>query len=146
LGGGANLNSLPPAPVKVETYSGDIAYPPDQTPMQMRLAADRNGTLVDSWVVIKTERSSSIPLTGSLTCDSDVVCRVITDQGGFAQAWARDPGPEFKAEAGLPLGGLRQLSAEIRDGKMVGKVSDPGVDHIGASGLSALDFSLKLQP
>lgn len=141
--GGATFNTLPPPPVKVADFSGDVAYPPYRFPAQVRLAADRTGGLVDSWFIIKKERSLSTPLTGSLTCDADQNCQLTTDQGGFAQAWARKPGPDPEFNPELPLGGLRQLSGEIRNNTLTGKVFDPAVGQIGSSpGTKALDFKM----
>jgi hypothetical protein len=130
--GGAVFTSLPPAPTRLDTFTGNVSYPPYQFPMQMRLAADRNGSLVDSWVVVKKERSIATPLTGSISCDADQVCQITTDQGGFSQVWAPAVGPDPHFAADLPFGGLRQLSANLRGNTMTGKVFDPAVGQIGS--------------
>lgn len=142
--GGATFSALPAAPVRLEAFSGEINYPPNAFPAQVRLSTDRNGTLVDSWFIVKKERSISTPLTGTMTCTVEEDCRITTDQGGFAQVWSTRQGtdPDFTS-LGLPMGGLRQLVGDIHDDTFSGKVFDPMVGQIGPTpGVKSLDFKM----
>ena len=141
---GNTLPPLPPSPVRVEVYSGQIDYGPYQFPMQARLAFDRNNTLVNSWVVVAREGEVATPLTGSATCDAGGICRITSDDSGFAQAWSLQRGPEPDFGPALPFGGLRYVEMTVGGDGASGRVFDPVVSRIGD--LPDLKFELARVP
>jgi hypothetical protein len=130
--GSTTFNNAAAAPVRVNNYAGKIDYGGIEYPAQLRVAVDRNGSLVDSWITVKLAREYATPVTGAMSCDADGVCKLTSDDHGFAQVWSADPDPEPEFDADMPLGGLRYIEAEIADGKATGKVFDPSVDVIGS--------------
>lgn len=144
--GGASLNGLRPPPSTVEIYTGDVTFPIASYPLQIRLARDRNGALVNSWVNIRAQQDRSTPLEGHIICQEDGRCR-IASSGGFAQVWTLSPGGESEHDATtMSFAGLRNFSAEIIDNRMTGSISDPSVDLIGAASANSLPLNLTLQP
>lgn len=143
--GGAALNGLRAPPAMVDVYTGEIVFPIGRYPMQVRLARDRNGALVNSWVNVRADQDRSTPLEGHIICAEDGRCRIASD-GGFAQVWTLSPGGESEHNATMSLAGLRNFNADLADGGMTGAVSDPSVDRIGTPGVDALRFTLTLQP
>lgn len=143
---GGDFNGLPGAPVRSEAFTGEISYPPTRLPLRMRLAADANGRLVNSWLAMSEgpERLEvATPITGRLTCSEPDRCTLTTDAGGLAQVWSDDPDAEAEWSADLPLGGLRSLEATQAGARLTGRVFDPGVGQIGdVPGTRALAFSL----
>lgn len=143
--GGVAFNALTAAPVEVRTYTGEIAYPFDRFPARLILGRDAQGRLVNSWLITRTDGEWATPVTGALTC-RDEVCRLLGDDGGLAQAWSTDPDPEPEFDAGLPLGGMRQIEAEVTPDSAEGFVSDPMISQFdGAPGVRTLNFTLNVQ-
>lgn len=144
--GGAALNGLRGPPTIVEVYTGEIVFPVGRYPLRVRLARDRNGALVNSWVNVRADQDRSTPLDGNVICEEDSRCRIVSD-GGFAQIWTLSPGGESEHDsATMSVAGLRNFNAELTDGRMTGAISDPSVDRIGSPGVDALRFTLTLQP
>ena len=143
---GGDFNGLPGAPARVETFNGHIAYPPSRVPMSIRLAADAQGRLVNSWLALSEgpdRLDVATPITGRMTCAGSDRCTVTSDAGGLAQAWSSDPDAEAEWSPDLPLGGLRSLEATLTGPRLEGRVFDPGVGQIGeAPGTTFLPFSL----
>lgn len=134
--GAATFNGAPPAPVRVRNFTGEIDYGSDRLPLKLRLGTDATGTLVDSWIVVNDAREVATPLSGQLSCDSEQRCRLISDEGGLAQAWSLAPGGEPELGPEMPLGGLRSLEAAVADGRLSGRVFDAAVRTInGGTGL-----------
>lgn len=130
--GGTTFSNAPAPPVKVRLFAGKIDYGGMEYPAQLRLAVDRNGSLVNSWLVVKLDREYATPVTGALACTPEDSCRLTSDDKGLAQAWSLDPNPQPEFAADMPLGGLRYIEADIVDGVATGKVFDPSVDQIGS--------------
>jgi len=128
---GGALTTLPAAPVSIVRFSGEAAYPSGPESIQVRLAADRNGNLVSSWMVLRGSPNRSTPLTGPQTCEAPGQCRVSSDDGGFAQAWSLSPGGEPEFHNDMPFGGLREWELTTRDARLTGRVFDPAVEQIG---------------
>ncbi len=141
--GGATFSALTAPPATSREYAGSITYPHDQFPMVLRLAADSQGRLVNSWVLITSDAEWATPVSGSLSC-SHGECQLTSDRSGFAQVWSinPDPNPEFLAE--MPLSGLRTIEATVTDDTVVGAVSDPIVSIFEGApeGFNALRFNL----
>lgn len=143
--GGVAFNALTAAPVEVRTYVGEIAYPFDRFPARLIVGRDAQGRLVNSWLITRTDGEWATPVTGALTC-RDEVCRLLGDEGGLAQAWSIDPDPEPEFDLNLPLGGLREIEAEVTPDRAEGFVSDPIISHFdGAPGVRTLNFNLNVQ-
>lgn len=130
---GDALATMPAAPTSVVRYSGEAAYPGGPESIQVRVAADRNGNLVNSWLVLRGSPNRSTPLTGPQTCEAPGVCRLSSDDGGFAQAWSLSPGGEPEFHNDMPFGGLREWEMTMRDARLTGRVFDPAVQQIGAT-------------
>lgn len=134
------------APVRVTVYTGSGDYGVVSYPMQMRLAVDRNGVLVNSWFVVKGETDRAIPLTGALTCQGDI-CSLTQDATGFAQVWSPDADSEPEFDPSLPFAGMRSLELRVAKGVASGRVHDPQVGQIGTDpAKSALTFSMTERP
>lgn len=129
--GGNSLTTLPAAPRTLERYVGEAAYPNGPEAVQMRIAADRNGNLVNSWLVLRGSPNRSTPLSGPQTCEAAGSCRLSSDDGGFAQAWSPSPGGEPEFENTMPFGGLREWEIATRDARLTGRIFDPAVQQIG---------------
>lgn len=131
---------LPAPPVVVERYNGEALYPREPEAIQIRIAADRNGALVNSWIILRGEQNRSIPMTGRRFCNSGGRCSLRSDDGGFAQAWSPNAGgtPEF--DRLLPFVGMREWEMTVQDQNFEGRVFDPTV-RIGPD--SADSFPLR---
>lgn len=128
---GGALSTVPAAPASVVRFAGEAAYPSGPEAIQIRIAADRNGNLVNSWVVLRGSPNRSTPLTGPQTCEAPGACRISSDDGGFAQAWSPSPGGEPEFDNTMPFGGLREWEMNTRDARVTGRVFDPAVQQIG---------------
>src|SRR5262249_24831662 len=89
---GETIGQTNEAPERLRIYSGFINYGGVQVPMQIRLATDRSGSLVNSGVEVTVKRAIATPLTGKAVCKADDLenCEVKGDGKEFAQLWAAD--------------------------------------------------------
>jgi hypothetical protein len=148
LGSGANLASwssrapaaLPPAPVTVRDYLGEVQYGTVSYPIQLRLASDSGGRLVNSWILVRGERPTGTPLTGSISCAGER-CRVVGDDGGFAQAWSPAPGGQPEYDPNMPFGGLRNVEITIDGAQGQGRIFDHNVADV--AGRPDIRFSFR---
>lgn len=136
--GGNTPGGLPAAPVELRRFGGDATYPSGKETVQIRVASDRNGSLVGSWLILRGRPDRATPLTGQITCSASDACTLRGDEGGFAQAWSLAPGadPEFDAET--PFGGARDWEFTIAGSRLSGRVFDPGV-QLGQLGYIPVD-------
>lgn len=132
--GNERIGALPTAPAEVRRYVGTAAYPSGPETSQFRLAVDRDGKLVNSWLILRGRPDRSTPLTGNAVCDLEGVCTLRSDQGGFAQAWSLDPGGEPEFENTMPFAGLRDFEINAGPATLTGRVFDPAVVVSGAEG------------
>jgi len=140
LGSGANLASwssrapsaLGHAPAQVRSFVGEFNYGGARRPIRLLIASDSNGALVNSWIVIGGSRARGVPLTGTIVCAGER-CRVTSDEGGFAQAWSREPGGDPEFDPQMPFVGLRNVEIMIDGAQGQGRVFDPFVDDVGGS-------------
>lgn len=140
LGSGANLASwssrapsaLGHVPTQVRTFAGEFLYGGARRPIRLRIASDSGGALVGSWIVIGGARARGVPLAGTIACAGER-CRVTSDEGGFAQAWSRDPGGDPEFDPQLPFAGLRNVELIIDGNAGQGRVFDPFVDDVGGA-------------
>jgi hypothetical protein len=130
--GGANFNSMPQPPVRMTGYTGTIDYGGVKAPIQLRLAADVQGRLVNSWIVVKLDKETATPLTGSLVCQTDT-CELVQSQekAELGQLWAIDPtAPEPTFSQTMPFSGLRHITGTFGPQTGSGKIFDPKVSKI----------------
>lgn len=115
------------APTKVFFFNGEAAYPSRTQNINLRIGGDSKGNLTASWLTVLGGENQSIPMSGQITCTSAKMCTVVSDDKGFAQAWAarRTAEPEFSNE--LPFAGMRNFSLSIEGTSLKGDVSDPMV-------------------
>lgn len=121
------------APKSVRFFEGEAAYPGRNERLSLRIADDGKGNLSSSWLTMLGGVNKPIPLTGQITCSSPSICKIASDDKGFAQAWSPTPGgePEFINE--MPFAGMRNFAFEIEGKELKGEVLDPMV-QIGNDG------------
>jgi len=121
------------APKAVRYFEGEAAYPGRSERLFLRIADDGKGNLSSSWLTMLGGVNKPIPLTGQISCSSPTICKITSDDKGFAQVWSPQPGgePEFINE--LPFAGMRNFSFEIQGKELKGEASDPMV-QIGNDG------------
>lgn len=131
------------APIRVMRYQGVIEYPENRYPIRIRLATDRDGAVVDSWVSVQTGWEQFSPFHGAISADSSGSWR-FTGDGVFAQVWnpgrANDGKPLF--DVSLPFAGARILSLQMQQGgrEIRGSISDTQIHFKGVSNYQ-LNFS-----
>lgn len=143
--GNERIGALPTAPAEVRRYVGSAAYPSGPETSQFRLAIDRDGKLVNAWLILRGRPDRSTPLTGNAVCDLDGTCTLRSDEGGFAQAWSLDPGGEPEFENTMPFAGLRDFEIIAGPEKLTGRVFDPAVVVSGADG-DSISLEGSIQP
>lgn len=121
------------APKTVRYYEGEAAYPGRNERVNLRIADDGKGNLSSSWLTMLGGVNKPIPLTGQISCSSPTICKIASDDKGFAQAWSAQPGGEPEFANDLPFGGMRNFSFEIQGKDLKGEASDPMV-QIGNDG------------
>lgn len=142
--------TLPPfadPPKAVRTFGGFIDYLGQKVPMQMRVASDQGGALVNSWMEVSVLRAVATPLTGKAICRSDDQCEVQGDGNEFAQSWVVEPkaNPTFSEK--LPFSGVRYFSFTVSGQSVKGRVFDPNVSISGNKGTPfSLPFELSAMP
>lgn len=137
--------SFLPPPSDVQLFQGLIQYPDNQFPVRIRLATDRNGTVLNSWISVHTGKEQFAPFHGVVTCSGASACRYNGDEV-FSQVWNpnRGLGTEPAFEANLPFAGARSLVFEVRDQKLQGAISDSLLRFTGVKG-AKLEFSATRQ-
>lgn len=115
------------APKFVRLFEGEAAYPGRSERVNLRIADDGKGNLSSSWLTMLGGVNKPIPLTGQISCSSPSICKLSSDDKGFAQVWSPQPGgePEFINE--LPFAGMRNFAFEMQGKEIKGDVSDPMV-------------------
>ncbi|HMC93109.1 MAG TPA: hypothetical protein VKI45_11670, partial [Allosphingosinicella sp.] len=124
-------SNLAPAPVAVRSFAGTIEYGSEQFPVRARLAYDRKGALVNSWIQVLNQQEAATPLSGNAVCDSNSDCTITGDGRSFSQSWsAKQAGmPEFGSD--IPFSGLRYFDIRIAGNRASGRIYDPLVAQIG---------------
>lgn len=137
-----------PAPTSLQRYSGTATYPGGSDEIvQIRLATDASGKLVDSWLVLAGQPfDRSIPLTGQGVCDAGSNCHYKSDNGGFAQAWVAARGAEVSFDNLAPFGGMRQWALDTSGNDLKGRIFDPAVSQVGnVPGVDSIPIKAVLQ-
>ena len=134
--GGFSASGLEPAPTQVINYRGTLSATQSiAAPMTLRLAATKDGQLVNSWISYTASFGQrSTPVSGQFTCTGDSQCELRSDpEGGLGQLWRIKPGPEPEVREDAPFGGLRFMEATETAQGLKGRISDP-VISIGRPG------------
>ncbi|MGB9366574.1 MAG: hypothetical protein WCE79_11240 [Xanthobacteraceae bacterium] len=146
--GGEALPAFADAPNSVAVYTGSIDYGDRKVPMQMRLAVDKTGLLVNSWVEVSVLRPVATPLVGNSSCKNSAAdqCDIVTGNGSeFSQSWVTDikPTPTFNEK--LPFSGARFFELSTTSETAKGRVRDPNLVMMGKKGTPfILPFELSL--
>jgi hypothetical protein len=137
----ASLPSFGPAPVHTTKFQGLIQYPDNRFPVRLRLATDRDGTVVNSWISVQTSQEQFAPFHGVVTCEPNGPC-TFTGDDVFAQVWnvKRSGSGEPVFDQRLPFAGARALHFTINGRKLYGNISDTLLHFQGVKN-SRLDFS-----
>lgn len=115
------------APKAVRYFEGEAAYPGRSERVTLRIADDGKGNLSSSWLTMLGGVNKPIPLTGQISCSSPTICKIASDDKGFAQAWSPQPGGEPEFANDIPFGGMRNFSFAITGKDLKGEASDPMV-------------------
>jgi hypothetical protein len=131
--GDGRVSRLPAAPQTVRRFIGQAAFPEHPENVQIRIAIDRNGRLINSWITLRDQNERSIPLSGQASCDEAGLCTIRSENDGFGQTWSLSPGgqPEFGNE--MPFGGARNFELRLDREGLNGRVFDPLIDQFGAN-------------
>jgi hypothetical protein len=147
---GFSGETLPPVaepPQMVQVFGGTVDYGAGvKVPMQIRLATDRSGSLVNSWIEVTVKQAVATPLTGKVVCKNPESCEVTGDGKEFAQSWVLDPGLDQmqKFDASLPFSGVRYFEFTTSASVLKGRAYDPLVTSI--NGRKELLFELSRTP
>jgi hypothetical protein len=127
---GETLPSLREAPQMLAVYGGFISYGLINAPMQIRLAIDPSGSLVNSWVEVSVDKAIATPMTGKAICKGADLdnCTIQGDGKDFSQAWAIDPDPNKPTfDQKLPFSGIRWFQFTTTKKGVTGTFFDPMV-------------------
>jgi hypothetical protein len=127
---GETLPSLRDAPQTLAVYGGFISYGLINAPMQIRLAIDPSGSLVNSWVEVSVDKATATPMTGKAICKGANLdnCTIQGDGKDFSQAWAVDPDPNKPTfDQKLPFSGIRWFQFTTSQKGVSGTFFDPMV-------------------
>jgi hypothetical protein len=127
---GETLPALRDAPQMIAVYGGFISYGLVNAPMQIRLAVDSAGSLVNSWVEISVDKATATPMTGKAICKGANLdnCTIQGDGKDFSQAWALDPDPNKPTfDQHLPFSGMRWFQFTTSAKGATGTFYDPMV-------------------
>jgi hypothetical protein len=127
---GETLPALRDAPQMIAVYGGFISYGLVNAPMQIRLAVDAAGSLVNSWVEISVDKATATPMTGKAICKGANLdnCTIQGDGKDFSQAWGFDPDPNKPSfDQHLPFSGMRWFQFTTSAKGATGTFYDPMV-------------------
>jgi len=120
------------APTRYHRFRGQAEYPSGVQPLEILLGADKEGKLVQSWMIfLLGEEPQPVPLMGQMRCSGDATCKVISEQLKFSQSWSPLPGGEAEFSDEMPFGGMRNFELSFESGKLTGRVTDPAVGDVG---------------
>lgn len=127
---GETLPALRDAPQATAVYGGFITYGGLNVPVQLRLAVDSIGSLVNSWVEVTVDKGTATPMTGKAICKGTNLdnCTIQGDGKDFFQAWATDPDPNKPTfDQKLPFSGIRWFQFTTSTKGATGTFYDPMV-------------------
>ena len=127
---GETLPALREPPQMIAVYGGFVPYGLINAPMQIRLAVNSSGSLVNSWVEVSVDKATATPMTGKAICKGANLdnCTIQGDGKDFAQAWAVDPDPNKPTfDQKLPFSGIRWFQFTTSAKGVNGTFYDPMV-------------------
>jgi hypothetical protein len=127
---GETLPALREAPQMIAVYGGFFSYGLVNAPIQIRLAVDPSGSLVNSWVEVSVDRATATPMTGKAICKGANLdsCTIQGDGNDFSQAWVVDPDPNKPTfDQKLPFSGIRWFQFTTSPRGATGTFYDPMV-------------------
>jgi hypothetical protein len=139
------LPPLRPAPASVQVFGGSVDMMEIQAPVQIRIAYDSAGELVNSWIETTTGRSIATPISGRAICVQDGVCTVTGDGQLMGQAWNPDPQDEPVFSPDFAWSGLRYIEIKTNGDAGSVRIWDQKVKEIhSASGEIMEDFRFEV--
>jgi hypothetical protein len=139
------LPQLPPAPTTVRVFGGVVQIGDVPAPVQIRVAFDTQGTLVNSWIEVTTGRSLATPISGKAICQSTDNCEIEGDGTLMGQAWNPDPREEPAFNPQFAWSGLRYFRMSIRANAGSVRIWDPKVAHIQMGDRQVDDFQFDVR-
>jgi hypothetical protein len=124
------LPQLPDAPVAVRIFGGTADYGDISAPIQIRIATDAQGNLVNSWVEVTAGRSLASPISGKAICRSKDACEVKGDGRLLGQAWNPEPKERPIFDERFAWSGMRYFEMSFNGTSGRVKISDPLVAGI----------------
>jgi hypothetical protein len=138
-------SSFSKPPVQLVAYTGELPLTRDvMSPMEMRLAAAADGSLVDSWISYTASKGiRRTPLSGQFACTADG-CELRGDPDGtLGQRWRTKPGTQPQLLVDGPFGGMRLISGTDNGKTMKGRIYDPIILVGQAGGTGDIRFVAK---
>ncbi|MEP0324836.1 hypothetical protein [Bauldia litoralis] len=132
---GWRKTGLPPVenpPAQVAVYGGAVDIAGIESPVQIRLAVDRQGSLVNSWIELTRIATAATPVTGKMICADETDCEVKGDGRLFAQAWSvtpleTRPGAQTMFDQDLAWSGFRHIEIGIEGERAEAWIFEPNV-------------------
>jgi hypothetical protein len=138
------LPQLQPTPVDVKVFGGNVQIDAVSAPVQVRVAVDAQGTLVNSWIEVTAGRSLATPISGKAICKTKDACEVKGDGRLMGQAWNTDPGERPVFNAQYAWSGLRYFEMTINDTSGTVRIWDPSASiRMGDRQLDEFKFSVQ---
>jgi hypothetical protein len=131
--------------VAVRHFGGTIDYAGLPAPIQIRLAFDKAGNLVNSWVEVTISKSVATPMTGKAICQGTQVCEVKGDGKLFGQAWSTAASSEPMFGEDLPFAGFRYFGLSTTKDDAAGRIYDPKAKIRLGSDQTTDDFRFTLK-
>ena len=130
---GWRTDGLPPLtgiPTKIYFFGGSVDYGDISAPVQIRIAADSSGNLVNSWIEVTAGRSLASPITGKAICRTRDACEIKGDGRLLGQAWNPDPKERPAFDPQFAWTGMRFFEMKIEGNAARAKISDPLVSGV----------------
>ncbi len=138
------LPQLPAVPAIVKVFGGVVQIGDVPAPVQLRIAFDAQGTLVNSWIEVTTGRSIATPISGKALCQSPDNCEIKGDGTLMGQAWNPDPKEEPVFDPNFAWSGLRYFEMSLKGEEGTVRIWDPKVAHIQMGGRQVEDFRFEV--
>lgn len=111
-------------PVQSFAFAGRVEYDEGPESVQIVVARDDRNNLVYSYFALLGSNASVTPMTGTMVCASEEDCKILSDDGGFAQAWKTSQGAEPSFSIEMPLAGARDFEMSIEGESLKGEIRD----------------------
>jgi len=119
------LPSLSNAPTEVQVFGGTVQLGDISAPVQIRIATDADGNLVNSWIEVTTGQSKATPITGKAICTESARCEIRGDGRMLGQAWNPDQDGKPEFSPAFAWSGLRFFEMSINGENADIKIWDP---------------------